>query len=71
MKSYKNRQYAAGQNGRSDFLCILSQHGELIPSPTRTNSLLAKVLTIASSFFVPFVPELQGFTENYALNRES
>ena len=22
-------------------------------------------------FFVPFVPELQGFTENYALNRES
>ena len=33
--------------------------------------LLAKVLPIASSFFVPFVPELQGFIENYALNRES
>ena len=71
MKSYKNRQYAAGQNGRSDFLCILSQHGELIPSTTRTNSLLAKVLTIASSFLVPFVAVSQGFTEISAANRES
>ena len=38
---------------------------------TRTNSLLAKVLTIASSFFVPFVADLQGFTEISAANRES
>ena len=38
---------------------------------TRTNSLLAKVLTIASSFFVPFVAELQWFIENFAPNRES
>ena len=40
-------------------------------SSTRTNSLLAKVLTIASSFFVPFVAVSQVFTENFALNRES
>ena len=38
---------------------------------TRTNSLLAKVLTIASSFFVPFVAVSQGFTEISAANRES
>ena len=38
---------------------------------TRTNSLLAKVLTVASSFFVPFVPVLQGFTEVFSPNRES
>jgi hypothetical protein len=44
--------------------------GTLIAS-TRTNSLLAKVLTIASSFFVPFVAVSQGFTEISAANRES
>lgn len=38
---------------------------------TRTNSLLAKVLTIASSFFVPFVAVSQGFTEISAADRES
>ena len=38
---------------------------------TNTNSLLAKVLTIASSFFVPFVAVSQGFTEISAVNRES
>ena len=38
---------------------------------TTTNSLLAKVLTLASSFFVPFVAESQGFTEICPLNRES
>jgi hypothetical protein len=44
--------------------------GTLIAS-TRTNSLLTKVLMIASSFFVHFVADLQGFTENSASNRES
>ena len=38
---------------------------------TKTNYLLAKVLTIASSFFVPFVAVSQGFTEISAANRES
>jgi len=33
--------------------------------------MLAKVLTFASSFFVPFVAVSQGFTEIAAANRES
>ena len=50
----------------------LSRHAGSTPATsTRTNSLLAKVLTIASSFFVPFVAVSQGFTEISAANRES
>ncbi len=38
---------------------------------TNTNSLLVKVLILASSFFVSFVAELQGFTEISITNGES
>ena len=55
-----------------DIFFTLSRHRGSTPlTSTNTNSLLAKVLTLASSFFVSFVAELQGFTENSATNRES
>ena len=59
-------------NKHVDIVMMSSQDGSSnLPDSTRTNSLLAKVLTIASSFFVPFVAVSQGFTEISAANRES
>ena len=53
------------------FLKLSRHRGSTPLTSTNTISLLAKVLTLASSFFVPFVPVSQGFTEISAENRES
>ena len=60
------------RNKHVDAGVMPSQDAGSIPATsTNAHSLLAEVLTLASSFFVPFVVVSQGFTEISAANRES
>ena len=59
------------QGGIRPVLVVQNDGGSTPLTSTNTNSLLAKVLTIASSFFVPFVAVSQGVTEIFIQTRES